>query len=332
MKPLIVDKRVWLGTILLMLCGFAFAASYNFKTIDFPDAAQTRAFGINDAGNIVGTYLRDLRQHGFLSRDGEFTTIDAPIDPQPTDFVTIAYGINSSDQVVGSFRLGLGLPSAYIFDNNGLRIINATEFIVAEAFGINDDGTICGTFAFTDRPGLHSYLLRQGLFSIIDVPDSTSTFAFGINNAEDIVGVYVDAGGISHGYLSRGGRITMIQHPDAANTVPRGINSAGSIVGFFDDNAGRRHGFVKISGIFATIDFPRATFTEAFGINSKGHVVGDYMDATGVIHAFIAVPQPHKGDDDHHDRHTQDHEDHHDSRDKHTHDYHNIMKWPFSRQ
>lgn len=295
------------------------------------DAPQTRAFGINDAGNIVGTYLRDLQLHGFLLRDGEFTTIDIPVDFQPADFVTIAFGINSSDQIVGTFRLGLGLPSAYIFDRNGFRVINSTQFLVAEAFGINDDGTICGTFAFTDRLGLHSYLLRQGLFSIIDVPDSINTFAFGINNMEDIVGVYVDAEGISHGYLSSGGRITLIEHPDAANTVPRGINSAGSIVGLFDDNAGR-HGFFKVNGMFKAIDFPGATFTEAFGINSRGHIVGDYMDANGVIHAFIAVPESRKGGD-HNDRHTRDRDDHHDYRNKHADDYRNsIMKWPFSRQ
>jgi probable HAF family extracellular repeat protein len=47
-----------------------------FTTIDVPGASLTFPLGINDCGYVVGMY-RDANQvgHGFLYRDGAFTTI-----------------------------------------------------------------------------------------------------------------------------------------------------------------------------------------------------------------------------------------------------------------
>lgn len=60
-------------------CGFVATDSHGFLwtkgeliTIDFPSAAQTLAFGINAAGDIVGTYIdADNTQHGFLHSHAE---------------------------------------------------------------------------------------------------------------------------------------------------------------------------------------------------------------------------------------------------------------------
>jgi hypothetical protein len=39
-----------------------------YATLDFPSAAQTRAFGINPRGNVVGAYVTtDKKTHGFLA-------------------------------------------------------------------------------------------------------------------------------------------------------------------------------------------------------------------------------------------------------------------------
>jgi uncharacterized membrane protein len=46
--------------------GFVHTAARGVETFDFPGARQTRAFGINDAGEIVGEYVDNGRTHGFL--------------------------------------------------------------------------------------------------------------------------------------------------------------------------------------------------------------------------------------------------------------------------
>ena len=62
--------------------------------IDYP----IRIVGINDAGQIVGSFANPAgRDHGFLDSGGTFTAIDVP----GADY-TFAYGINDGGQIVGA--------------------------------------------------------------------------------------------------------------------------------------------------------------------------------------------------------------------------------------
>ena len=55
------------------------AQTFTFTTFDVPGAVLTIAQGINARGDIVGFYNdAGLKRHGFLMRDGVFTTIDNP--------------------------------------------------------------------------------------------------------------------------------------------------------------------------------------------------------------------------------------------------------------
>jgi uncharacterized membrane protein len=85
-------------SILLSTLVVAQDASYTFTTIDVPNASRTQALGINDRGQIVGSY-RDLRGgHGFLYAAGVFTPVDVPFsDAIDTD----ATRINNDSQIVG---------------------------------------------------------------------------------------------------------------------------------------------------------------------------------------------------------------------------------------
>src|SRR4051795_5836147 len=75
------------------------AATFSFTQIDVPGASFTQAFGINDAGQIVGTFQDSTGPHGFLDTGGSFTQIDVP----GASFTT-ANGINDAGQIVGTFQ------------------------------------------------------------------------------------------------------------------------------------------------------------------------------------------------------------------------------------
>ena len=48
-----------------------------FSSIAFPLATSTTAFGINDAGDIAGSYTDAAgNQHGFALAGGAFTSVD----------------------------------------------------------------------------------------------------------------------------------------------------------------------------------------------------------------------------------------------------------------
>src|SRR6266404_6119313 len=95
---------------LLAVASPASAAAFSFTTIDVPGAipGSTRAGGINNSGQIVGSFVAGAKTHGFLDIGGSFTTIDVPAPPPPPGTVafTVAYGINGAGQVVGNFGFG----------------------------------------------------------------------------------------------------------------------------------------------------------------------------------------------------------------------------------
>src|SRR3954447_521751 len=54
------------------------AANFSFTQIDVPGAFFTGASGINDAGEIGGSFTDSTGNHGFLNTGGSFTPIDVP--------------------------------------------------------------------------------------------------------------------------------------------------------------------------------------------------------------------------------------------------------------
>ena len=110
-----------------------------FTTIDDPLATtRTIAFGINDAGQIVGTYTDASGGHGFLLSSGSFTPID---DPSAT-LGTIARGINNTGQIVGLYN-NVGIIHGFLLNNGTFTTIDVPAASrITEAFGINNSVTI----------------------------------------------------------------------------------------------------------------------------------------------------------------------------------------------
>jgi uncharacterized membrane protein len=70
-------------------------------TIDAPGAFFTRAFGINNRGDIVGHYRDAAALHGFLLHKVSFTPIQITL-------TTEALGINSEGDIVGGYSDATG--------------------------------------------------------------------------------------------------------------------------------------------------------------------------------------------------------------------------------
>src|SRR5215469_2835305 len=78
------------------------APRYVFFHINVPNATNTVARGINDAGQIVGYFSDSNGTHAFFLSDGNYTIIDVP------HASTQGRGINASGQVVGYFTDSTG--------------------------------------------------------------------------------------------------------------------------------------------------------------------------------------------------------------------------------
>ena len=106
-----------------------------------------RAYGINSAGDIVGSYFARFDQvsngfHGFLLSNGIYSTFDFPTD---TYHATLAYGINDMGQIVGDFTDSNG-SHAYLYSSGTFAALNIAGSSRSQAFGINNLGQIVGNF------------------------------------------------------------------------------------------------------------------------------------------------------------------------------------------
>jgi uncharacterized membrane protein len=130
----------------------------------------------------------------------------------------------------------------------------------------------------------------------IDYPGTIySTYAYGINDSEQIVGNY-SLDGINYpGFLAKSPYtdttdFTAINYPGpgVTYTAAYDINNSGQVVGAYNDAMGT-HGYLLTNSDYITIDYPGATLTIANGINDKGQIVGWYKDVSG-SHSFLATP------------------------------------------
>jgi len=283
------------------------AQSYSFADINYPGAVQTVALGINDSGQIVGSYddVSGL-EHGFLWNNGSYSRID-----YPGGFNTIASGINASSQVVGTYTDTPNCGNCY-GNTHSFLLSNGTYSTLPEAPGsitgttraasINTSGQIVGQYTDTCFCKQRGFLLTRGVFTTIDDPGFFSSAAQAINDSGQIVG-YGQPGfgtGSAHGYLLSGGAFAALDDPlvpqpesGYVGTIPTGINNVGDIVGYYEAPALQMHGFLLSAGVWTTVDDPNSQAGKSGivgpGINSAKQIVGSYTASNGVGYGFLAA-------------------------------------------
>ena len=143
-------------SLLISVSSGSWAATiYTFTTIDVPAATFTRAFGINDGGQIVGDFLDARGEHGFLKDGATFTTIDGAFGS------TLALGINDVGQIVGSTG-----SVGFLKDDASFTTINVPGALFTQPSGINDAGQIVGLFGdATSRD--HGFLKDGAIFTTL---------------------------------------------------------------------------------------------------------------------------------------------------------------------
>ncbi len=230
--------------------GFVRAASGTITTFDVTGACTfgsdfvpgTEPICINAAGTIAGGYIdANGANHGFVrAASGTITTFDAPGAGTGAGQGTIAVSINTAGEIAGTYEDASGVGHGFV------RAIN-------------------GTITTFDAPGAG----RQDWLAALSVksqgPPTQGTYAFNINDAGDIAGLYLDASVAVHG-LVRGanGVITSFDVPGAGTgtlqgTGGLGINTAGNITGSYLDAGNVAHGFVASGAAAPALQFVAVT-------------------------------------------------------------------------
>ena len=135
--------------------GYLRTADGRITTFQAPGASQTWPAGLNNDGQIVGTYITGGSYsigHGFLRAvDGSFTTLDMP-GLEPRNMGTWASAINNRGQIAG-YLLSYGY--SFVRDPDGTYTL-VTGFGQTYVYAIDDKGRL-GGYVY-DAGGTHGLL------------------------------------------------------------------------------------------------------------------------------------------------------------------------------
>ncbi len=285
-------KRFAALAFVLALAAAPLAALDNVRTIDFPGAVNTVVNGINDAGDIAGHYKDAAqKQHGFLLKQGKFTSIDFP-----GAVTTINDAVNNAGDMAGFYRLDDGVNHGFFYSGGQFTTIDVPGATVTNTFGLNDNGEVVGHFQLPGE-AMQGFVWKAGQYRTFTYPEANDMgCAMGINNNGDIVGHWRDTTGIIRGYLLRKGRFVSFEFPGAKATVPGmgpvGISSSGDVVGQYTRSDGKNSAFLWSNGKFTTLEVPGAASTLGNGINNRGDMVGFYVDSKNANHGWVARITP----------------------------------------
>ncbi len=287
-------NRNWLTLftfLLAALCGplaspvAAQTPANSYTAVRF-DGTDTQAYGINDAGQVVGQttvgIYPDQHGHAFLWQNGAITDLGT----LPGGSYSGASRINSSGQVVGSAFTSTGQRHAFLWQNGTMIDLGTLPGDNnSTASDINDAGQVVG----------HSRLLIYDEFgNLIAVYDraflwdaatgmhdlgtlgGAASYAYAINSAGQVVGEAQAADGAFYPFrwtpsaanATTGAMAALGAFPGAA----RDINDSGEVVGTANgqpvrwDSSGVAHSLAVLSGYDSG---------SAYAINNSGEVAGD---------------------------------------------------------
>jgi len=216
------------------------------------------------------------------------------------DTFTQLLGINNAGTIAGYHGAGttpqnpnkgftLTLPNNFINEN-------FPNSVQTQVVAINNQGNTGGFYV--DTAGTtHGFLNTNGVFSVIDAPNTAFNQVLGLNDRGVAAGYSsTDPGGAINqkAFIQNHGTFTYLTGLFAkgtGNSQATAINNQNMVAGFYVDAQNVTHGFEVNLGNprkakLITIDFPGATSTQVLGINNRGQLSGVYTDAANQSHGF----------------------------------------------
>src|SRR5215469_4005547 len=198
-------RRVVLVALTLLAFVFSASAQFTFTSIDYPGGTLTTARGINNHGEIVGSYSATPPRHALLIQGGQFIPID-PTSVLGTHY-SEAYKGNDRGDVVGQYIGDDGFRHGFLLRKGVLTTLDFPGASDTYAFGINESGTVVGGWDILDSSGnaviQHGFTWNRGNFTQVDFPGAGDTVVSGINARGDLVGGW-DPGQtatVGHGFV-----------------------------------------------------------------------------------------------------------------------------------
>jgi probable HAF family extracellular repeat protein len=251
---------------------------------------ESRAYGINDAGQVVGwSTTAGGAQHAFITGPNGMGMRDLGTLGGLQDF-SFASGISDAGQVVGWSQTAGGASHAFITGPGGMgmRDLGTLGGDYSRASGINDAGQAVGDSS-TAGGADHAFITGphgMGMRDLGTLSGATDSTASGINDAGQVVGRAHTARGAQHAFITGPNGMGMrdLGTLGGGYSYANGINDTGWAVGGAEahiefptpDRQPVVHAFVFDPNGMGMRDLGTLSgaYSSAYGINDTGQVVG----------------------------------------------------------
>lgn len=280
--------------------------------------SESSATSIDTSGQVVG--LSDTtnipEQHAALWQASS-TTLRISWLSSATDlgtlggFYSVAYGINTSGQVVGYATYNSGEERAALWQAGSTTAIDLGTLGGNEssANSINTGGQVVG-YAQTGSGIFHAALWQADSTTAIDLGTlggsyygDASSEALSINNSGQVVGYTDTSGYVEHAALWQAGSTTAtdLGTLGGSTSYAYGINDSGQVVGYAYTSGNIEHAALWQAGSTTAVDLNSLAtlsggnyFVEARAINHKGQIIAE--GSNGIAYLLTsnvtAVPLP----------------------------------------
>jgi hypothetical protein len=230
-----------------------------YTSENFPGSVQTQVTGLNNNGVTVGfwsgmnTANQSNDNFGFYAMNGQgFHSVSFPATNNASPPVNQLLGVNDHDVAVGFYTDAKGTSHGYEYRIGDGGFSRVTEpghpGASLTAAAINNHGDVAGFY--TDPKGTTDAFLTTagGQFTHLAYPGASMTQALGVNDSDEVVGVYTVGTGNNaqtHGFTwTPGGGFSKVDDPQGAGaSTVNGVNDRGDLVGFYTDAKGNTDGF-----------------------------------------------------------------------------------------
>jgi probable HAF family extracellular repeat protein len=276
-------RSAWFAGILLVqsLLPFRLAAqTYTYVSVNYPGAGYNAPSAVNDKAQVVGSWQDGSGTlHGYYWDGTNYTSID-----YPGSTGTEALGINNAGVISGLYETEMSTQvHGFILKDGTFTSYDYPGFVgQTDGTGINNNGVTTGYYDFDNETG---FTYTNGGFNSFNYPGAEYTYAFALNDNEQVAGYYRVGSTNPIGFLYSGGKFTAIEYPADYQSEAYGINNAGVVVGWsYINDPPYEQGWLWQNGTFTPIT--ASTKPLPYGINNNGQLVGLYATGGG----FLATP------------------------------------------
>lgn len=250
-----------------------------------PEPGGSHAYGINDAGTVVGdSWTLTERPAATVWDSGRLVRLPA----LPGEQASVAYDINSDGLVVGrSTDSATGRHRAVAWWGSKLIELVDLGGGSCEALAVNGSGVIVGSSATVDGQ-MHAVLWQDGRLQDLGTLGGARSVARAVNASGQVAGWSTTAEGRIHAFLWADGCMADLGTLGGSRSQAHGLSDLGQVVGWSTcPSSEEKRAFSWLDGTLLDLGTLHGTNSLANDVNAAGCVVGRASTGVGALGVAI---------------------------------------------